>query len=77
MSAPNEQQQAADADDYASQFLFVSPSAHRECCALFELAIELNPSDAELYSNLGVLRNLSHEYQEAATFRKCPPTATR
>lgn len=53
-------------DDFVNQFLFVSPSEHRDCETLFQAAIQLNPTDAELHSSLGVLKNLSHEYDEAA-----------
>lgn len=53
-------------DDFVNQFLFVSPSEHRDCETLFQAAIQLNPTDAEVHSSLGVLKNLSHEYDEAA-----------
>lgn len=56
----------ADADDYSSQYLFVSPSEHRDCYTLFQAAVEMNPTDSELHSCLGVLKNLSHEFDEAA-----------
>jgi peroxin-5 len=56
----------AQEDDFVNQFLFVSPSEHRDCETLFQAAIQLNPTDAELHSSLGVLKNLSHEYGEAA-----------
>lgn len=57
---------APQEDDFVNQFLFVSPSEHRDCETLFQAAIQLNPTDAELHSSLGVLKNLSHEYGEAA-----------
>lgn len=57
---------AVDESDYATQFLFVSPSEHRDCTILFQAAVQLNPSDVDLHSSLGVLKNLSHEYDDAA-----------
>ena len=56
----------AGLDEYSREFLFISPSEHRDCCTLFNAAREMNPRDAELHVCLGILKNLSHEFDEAA-----------
>jgi peroxin-5 len=53
-------------DEFSREFLFISPSEHRDCCTLFNAAREINPRDAELHVCLGILKNLSHEFDEAA-----------
>lgn len=58
--------EAQEDEPFARDFMFISPSEHREVCALYDAAIEMNPTDAELHIGLGILRNLSHEFDLAA-----------
>lgn len=60
------EQQDVGPDEFSREFLFISPSEHRDCCTLFNAAREINPRDAELHVCLGILKNLSHEFDEAA-----------
>ncbi len=53
-------------DEFSREFLFISPSEHRDCCTLFNAAREINSQDAELHVCLGILKNLSHEFDDAA-----------
>lgn len=57
--------------DVQETFFFADPSRMREARTLYEAAIEMNPSDSQLFTNLGVLHNVAHEFDEAAEcFRK-------
>ncbi|GET92646.1 peroxisome targeting signal 1 receptor, putative [Leishmania tarentolae] len=57
--------------DVQETFFFADPSRTREVRTLYEAAIEMNPSDSQLFTNLGVLHNVAHEFDEAAEcFRK-------
>ncbi|KAG5467256.1 hypothetical protein CUR178_00897 [Leishmania enriettii] len=57
--------------DVEDTFFFADPSRMREMRTLYDAAIEMNPGDSQLYTNLGVLHNVAHEFDEAAEcFRK-------
>ncbi|CAJ1012062.1 putative Tetratricopeptide repeat [Leishmania naiffi] len=57
--------------DVQDTFFFADPSRMREVRTLYDAAIEMNPSDSQLFTNLGVLHNVAHEFDEAAEcFRK-------
>ncbi|KAG5466723.1 hypothetical protein LSCM1_00897 [Leishmania martiniquensis] len=57
--------------DVGDTFFFADPSRMREVRTLYDAAIEMSPGDSQLYTNLGVLHNVAHEFDEAAEcFRK-------
>lgn len=62
----------ADPDlDIQDTFFFADPTRMREGRTLYTAAIEMNPTDPQLFTNLGVLHNVAHEFDEAAEcFRK-------
>ncbi|EPY35765.1 peroxin-5 [Strigomonas culicis] len=47
-------------------FFFADPTRFREVKTLYEAAIEMNANDVNLFTNLGVLYNISHDYGAAA-----------
>jgi peroxin-5 len=53
-------------DHFAAQYLFVNPREHKQITAMYEAALEMNPADVELHKALGVLHNLSNQYDKAA-----------
>nr|CCC90398.1 unnamed protein product [Trypanosoma congolense IL3000] len=52
--------------DAQSDEFFAAPREYRECRTLLSAALEMNPNDAQLHTNLGVLYNLSNNYDAAA-----------
>ncbi|KAK7198176.1 peroxisome targeting signal 1 receptor [Novymonas esmeraldas] len=57
--------------DVQDNFFFADPSRMREARTLYDAAIEMNPSDSRLFTNLGVLHSVAHEFDAAAEcFRK-------
>eukprot|EP00760_Papus_ankaliazontas_P020544 PhM_4_TR18451/c1_g1_i1/m.17654/K13342/PEX5, PXR1; peroxin-5 len=59
--------QSADDNELLHDFFYVNPKDHREVVSMFEVAVQQNGGDAELFIALGILHNLSHEYDLAAT----------
>lgn len=55
----------ADVDVYEA-YSPVDPTQLREAVTLYGAALEMNPTDPELHSNLGVIYNLSHQFDNAA-----------
>lgn len=53
-------------DDFSREYLFVSAKEHTQVVSMYEAALQFDESDVELYKALGVLHNLSHEYDRAA-----------
>lgn len=51
---------------FAAEYLFVDSQQHRHVTAMFEAALEMDPNDVELHKSLGVLHNLSNQYDKAA-----------
>lgn len=65
-AAPQPQDAHLDDENWTGEMLFVSPSELRDVATLYHAAIELDSTDADLHVNLGILHNLSHEYDLAA-----------
>ncbi|CCW64847.1 unnamed protein product [Phytomonas sp. EM1] len=62
---PIELNQAADFD-VSEAYFFSDPAKMREVVTLYHAALEMNPNDADLYTNLGILYNISHDFDLAA-----------
>ncbi|RNF02146.1 putative peroxisome targeting signal 1 receptor [Trypanosoma rangeli] len=61
----------ADLDEMDDNYFYASPSEYRDCRALLNAAVEMNPNDPQLHASLGVLHNLSRRFEEAAmNFRR-------
>lgn len=52
--------------DLFEEYSSVDPTKLREIVTLYTAAVEMNPNDPELHSNLGVVYNLAHNFEEAA-----------
>ncbi|CCW71957.1 unnamed protein product [Phytomonas sp. Hart1] len=62
---PIEPDQVGDFDTNDTYF-FSDPIKMREVVTLYHAALELNPNDADLYTNLGIIYNISHDFDLAA-----------
>jgi peroxin-5 len=54
-------------NEFLNDYFYVNPKHHKEVAAMYEIAVRQNPMDADVHIALGVIHNLSHEYDLAAT----------
>eukprot|EP00796_Vickermania_ingenoplastis_P006263 gene6263-4512_t len=52
--------------DISDEYSSVDPTRLREIVTLYTAALEMNPEDPDLFVNLGVVYNLSHDFAAAA-----------
>jgi len=60
-------QHPSEENEFLNDYFYVNPKDHKEISAMYEEATRRNPQDAEVYVALGIIHNLSHEYDLAAT----------
>lgn len=58
------QDPALDADS-TEGFFFADPAKTREVHTLYQAAVEMHPRDADVYANLGVMHNITHNFDAA------------
>merc|ERR1719473_1342353 len=64
LEAAAQPQEAEGEEDYAKEYFFIQPKEHKSVASMFEAALTYS-NDPEVSIALGIMYNMSHEYDKA------------